>query len=551
MAIYLDHSLVYYYQNVYIYYSLKVPINLLPILLTDNEIKDVGKDAQRWLCVCCLRAIVEMSDTSLRQLISGELSNIQNNQINTDIQYIIDLSNEETNNIPVLDSSMDSDDILLKSSKNDRMELISAGSDHGSSMGGSMGGTGSMRDDMGSGMGGGIGNAINDDNDDNDSDNNTNDIRRSNKKRNNRKSKSPRNKNDRNLTPTPTSSRETPTSSQRGYRGEKVITATGLKGLRKENNERRRTGSPRSDASGSGGGNNDSYDRNYGYRRNRARAGSTSTTTTNKKTLPRKKQFLQTTLGNTVEDDIQRIKEKVRQKRINEKTLEDEKRKKSLIIREKMRKKFAHIKAIEKPLSPRKPGQFRKTKRQHVQARKLKAEECYATAIRVFKPWTVPLKNIFDHYIATSRGFIRTTTKIEDFTESFDGWSTMQQNEYLSCVVDLGIVPNMIDKKKALHIFHMVTTGANSPDTVNFDLFRSILLVISRHKGVICQDQTTDLSRANAFCSWLRIRNTRIELIFSSGSSGFGLKPSGGKPYFSATVKLGVPSPNILATFFK
>ena len=49
----------------------------------------------------------------------------------------------------------------------------------------------------------------------------------------------------------------------------------------------------------------------------------------------------------------------------------------------------------------------------------------------------------------------------------------MQQNEFLMCMTDMGIVPSMITKRRALHIFHMVTTGANSPDSVNFDLFRT------------------------------------------------------------------------------
>ena len=55
----------------------------------------------------------------------------------------------------------------------------------------------------------------------------------------------------------------------------------------------------------------------------------------------------------------------------------------------------------------------------------------------------------------------------------------MQQNEFLMCMTDMGIVPSMITKRRALHIFHMVTTGANSPDSVNFDLFRSVVLIVS------------------------------------------------------------------------
>ena len=59
----------------------------------------------------------------------------------------------------------------------------------------------------------------------------------------------------------------------------------------------------------------------------------------------------------------------------------------------------------------------------------------------------------------------------------------MQQNEFLMCMTDMGIVPSMITKRRALHIFHMVTTGANSPDSVNFDLFRSVVLIVSCFKA--------------------------------------------------------------------
>ena len=227
------------------------------------------------------------------------------------------------------------------------------------------------------------------------------------------------------------------------------------------------------------------------------------------------KIFVSTTLGASVEDDIQRIRNKVILNNQKDEDLKEEKRMKSLNIRNAMRKKFAHIKAIERPLSPRKPGENRKSRRQHVEARKLRADECYATAIQVVDPWVVPLKNVFEHYVAISKGFVRSQSQLEDFSESFTGWSTMQQNEFIMCFTDLGIVPSMISKRKALHIFHMVTTGANSPDAVNFDLFRSLMLVVSRHAGVVCQDLPTDVTRMNALCSWLRVRNTRIELVYS------------------------------------
>ena len=170
---------------------------------------------------------------------------------------------------------------------------------------------------------------------------------------------------------------------------------------------------------------------------------------------------------------------------------------------------------MERPLSPKKPGEIRKSRRHHVEARQLRADECYATALRVVTPWTIPLRHVFDHYIAISKGFVNGQNRLEDFAEVLTGWSTMQQNEFIMCFTDLGIVPAMITKRRALHLYHSVTSGANSPDTVNFDLFRSIILVVSRQPGVVCQDLPTDQARVNALCSWFRVRCSRAELIYS------------------------------------
>ena len=226
--------------------------------------------------------------------------------------------------------------------------------------------------------------------------------------------------------------------------------------------------------------------------------------------------YVVTTLGNTVDDDIERVRQQVEQKRLREEKKDEKAKQKSQRIREAMRKKFAHIKAIERPMSPKKPGDTsRKTRREHVEARKLRADECYATALRVVAPWSTPLKHVYNNYVAISKGYIRATTKLEGFHESSAGWTTMQQDEYIMCLSDMGIVPSMISKRSALHLFHNITTGANSPDSVNFDLFRSIILQISRQSGVVCQDLPTDVARVNTLCSWWRSRSARAELKFA------------------------------------
>ena len=485
-------------------------IKLLPLAAKAKN--NAANGQQQWLCICCLRAILEMSDTALRQSIADELINIQPNQITEDVRAIIDMSNEETSlqNLPSLDESMQ---LTLNNSNGDaeldRLVITSAGSDFGDIDG-----------------------------------NNGNGGRRENKDRTpkknspRKKKKKDNNNNNNNYNDGGSTTPRSENSSRRGYRGEKVISATGLKGLRRENDETRRTGSPRSDR---GTDNESARGRRRGASSNNNNNSNSNSNSNSKKEIGRvrrqqprrsvsprrelgttsatprysKKTFVKTTLGASVEDDIQRISDKVKQKKIIQEEIEEEKRIKSLKIRKKMRKKFAHIKAIERPMSPRKPGQKRRSKREHVEARKLRADECYATALVVMQPWLIPLKNVFNHYVAISKGFVRHQSALEDFEETTAAWSTMQQNEYLMCFTDLGIVPNMISKREALHIFHMITTGANSPDSVNFELFRSILLVVTRQSGVVCQDQTTDVARVNALLSWLRIRNTKIELVFN------------------------------------
>ena len=114
----------------------------------------------------------------------------------------------------------------------------------------------------------------------------------------------------------------------------------------------------------------------------------------------RKRSPVRTTLGASVTEDIERAREKVLRKKRQKEAQEEAKRKKSQRIRKIMRKKFAHIKAIERPLSPRRAGEMRVTKRDHVEKRRKKASEIFASALRTVRPWSKPLKHVFKHYVA-------------------------------------------------------------------------------------------------------------------------------------------------------
>jgi hypothetical protein len=309
-------------------------------------------EAQRWLCVCCLRAIVEVSETSLRKQLLEPFDEIEREKRGEDVDTIVSMLSEPASkqNLPQLNGSGAPTDTFLppKIPKNDRMELTSAGSDSGNIKSASKSsGCEGMGGSSGSGGSGSGRRNTNNDGGNNSGDNSggSHGRRRGGENSSSRAEE--------------VSPRTTPTSR---YRGEKVIKASSMDELRRENSNARRnsnnsggsnnrTSSPRSDNSGRSGGkglpaaSSPRSDRKTARNRNGGRARpsprSTKARAAKNKSV---NNFVKTTLGQSVNDDIQRIRAQVEEKKRIQDEKEEEQKRKSAKIREAMRKKFAHIK---------------------------------------------------------------------------------------------------------------------------------------------------------------------------------------------------------------
>ncbi len=488
----------------------KGAIKLLP---PQNVAEVAGPgEAQRWVCICCLRAVVEMSKTDLRSKLSPLLQTVPESSTTPHIRDLQTLVNTPNELLPDLrlDDMVDGNVLSIEPA---------FGSTEGwqvsdVELSPTVTATGAPSPDVSNSK-------------PNFSDPNLNSLAAGRQQKPEKQ-----NLGEGILAGT---SEIPPPSPRNSYRGPRVIKASNLSELRRENDAARSDrsgGSKRSRRSGRSVGSKRGSGSKSSTPQNEARGEnsliSTSSSPSRKQDGGRKrgnpqkmqkgrgKAFVETTLGCTVQEDIARIREARLAKEKQKALAEERRRLRSAKIRKSMRRKFAHIKAVERPNSPLKPGEIRITRRVHKENREVTRKETYETASRLVQKWDVPLHAVFDEFTGKSKGFVRMLTRNEDMDDLSLDWTTMQSNEFLWCLRDLGVIPTMVAKQEAQHRFHCICSGEEcSADTVDYELFRACILTLTRLRGVMCQELVTDEERVDAFCSWLRQRGCRVETMYA------------------------------------